>query len=348
MSFPFPEKDISPKKLLMTAEGGETLKRGPWRRRLAWLGPIASTTLFVVALAVLWHIISGMEMAKLKQAVTSAGLEQIGLALIFTFISYGLLTCYDALALWQLKIKVPYRITALASFTSYAISFTLGFPLLTAGTVRYWIYSGRGVKPSVIASLTVIAGFTFWIGMGTVLAWCLLRQAVVLSNLVYTRLGFVYLIGLAATAIVLGYFIWVSLKRRHVKIQNWRLELPGFRVSLGQMLIGAADTCTGAAVLYILMPGVDLSFETFLAVYVFVVMVSIISHIPGGAGVFEAMILLALRNYPQEDVFGALLLFRIIYYLIPFIIALATLGAYEIYSRMQPSLRARAKRREMD
>ena len=204
------------------------------------------------------------------------------------------------------------------------------------------------MKPSVIASLTVIAGFTFWIGMGTVLAWCLLRQAVVLSNLVYTRLGFVYLIGLAATAIVLGYFIWVSLKRRHVKIQNWRLELPGFRVSLGQMLIGAADTCTGAAVLYILMPGVDLSFETFLAVYVFVVMVSIISHIPGGAGVFEAMILLALRNYPQEDVFGALLLFRIIYYLIPFIIALATLGAYEIYSRMQPSLRARAKRREMD
>jgi len=118
MSFPFPEKDISPKKLLMTAEGGETLKRGPWRRRLAWLGPIASTTLFVVALAVLWHIISGMEMAKLKQAVTSAGLEQIGLALMFTFISYGLLTCYDALALWQLKIKVPYRITALASFTS--------------------------------------------------------------------------------------------------------------------------------------------------------------------------------------------------------------------------------------
>ena len=65
----------------------------------------------------------------------------------------------------QLRVHVPYPTTALASFTSYAISFTLGFPLITAGTVRYWIYSTKGLSAGKVASLTVIAGLTFWIGM---------------------------------------------------------------------------------------------------------------------------------------------------------------------------------------
>lgn len=319
-----------------------------WRKRLAWLGPIASGTLFILAIVVLWHIVSGMDYAKLKAAFLSAGYEHIGFALLFTLISYCLLTCYDALALWQLRIKLPYRITALASFTSYAISFTLGFPLLTAGTVRYWIYSGRGIRPSVIASLTVIAGFTFWIGMGTVLAWCVLRKAVALSNLVYTQLDFIYAAGYSALVVVVGYFIWVSLKRRSIRVKNWQLELPGFRVSLGQMTIGAADTCAGAAVLYMLMPGIDLGFETFLAVYVFAVMVGMFSNIPGAAGVFETIILLALSRYPREQVFGALVLYRIIYYLLPFVLALAVLGAYEIFSRMRPLRKAHARRRNPD
>ncbi len=314
-----------------------------WRSRLAWLGPIASTILFVVALMFLWHQISGMNMEKLKEAFFSAGWRHIGFALFFTIISYCLLTCYDALALWQLKIKVPYRITALASFTSYAISFTLGFPLLTAGTVRYWIYSGRGIRPSIIASLTVIAGFTFWIGMGTVLAWCVLRKAVVLSNLVYTELGFIYAAGYSTLVIVIAYFVWISLKRRSIKVKDWQLQLPGFRVSLGQMLIGAADTCAGAAVFYVLMPGIDLGFETFLAVYVFAVMVGMFTNIPGAAGVFDTIVLLALAQYGREQVFSALLLYRIVYYLVPFVTALATLGAYEIYSRMQPSLKANSR-----
>ena len=74
-------------------------------------------------------------------------------------------------------VAVPCRTTALGSFTSYAVSFTLGFPILTAGTVRYWIYAPKGLSPGRVASLTVIAGLTFWLGMGIVLAWSLIREA---------------------------------------------------------------------------------------------------------------------------------------------------------------------------
>jgi glycosyltransferase 2 family protein len=144
------------------------------------------------------------------------------------------------------------------------------------------------------------------------------------------------LVGLGAAAFVVGYMIWVSIQRRAVKIQGWKLELPGFRLSLAQILIGAGDVCAGAGVLFVLLPGGhNLSFETFLAVYIFAVMLGVASHAPGGLGVFEATILLALSNYPREPVLGALLLYRLCYYLVPFMIALAILGAYEIRNRIR-------------
>jgi uncharacterized membrane protein YbhN (UPF0104 family) len=311
-------------------------RKGARHHRLAWVGTAASVLIFATSLVVLWQVVSDVDVNEFKAAFTAASPRQIGLAVLFTTLSYCLLTCYDALALKQLKAKVPYRTTALASFTSYAVSFNLGFPLLTAGTVRYWIYAQRGLSTGVVASLTVIAGITFWLGMALVLAWSMIREAGSLAVLVYTNIKLNQLIGLATAIVVVGYLIWVSLKRRAVKIQGWRLELPGFRLSLAQMLIGAGDVCAGAAVLFVLLPGGhNINFETFLAVYVFAVMLGVASHSPGGLGVFEATILLALSSYPREPILGALLLYRICYYFVPFVFALALLGAYEIHKRLR-------------
>ncbi|MGO4704933.1 lysylphosphatidylglycerol synthase domain-containing protein [Microvirga sp. 2MCAF38] len=327
--------DVSPKPVPIEAEG-EAGRAGARRRRFAWIGTIASILIFAASVLVLWHVVSDLDAEKLKSAFTAASGRQIGLAVLLTAVSYSLLTCYDALALKQLKLNVPYRTTALASFTSYAISFTLGFPLLTAGTVRYWIYGSRGVGPGRIASLTVIAGVTFWLGMALILAWSMVGSADDVANLVYySNVHINQLIGVAAAGLVIAYLMWISLKKRIVRIQGWRLELPGFRLSAAQMLIGAGDVCAGAGVLFVLLPGGhNLSFETFLAVYIFAVMFGVASHAPGGLGVFEATILIALRQYPREPVLGALLLYRLCYYLVPFVVALAMLGAYEILNRI--------------
>ncbi|HEV2559714.1 MAG TPA: lysylphosphatidylglycerol synthase domain-containing protein [Microvirga sp.] len=326
-----------PTKMDTAAPDGALPSRERHRqRRFAWIGTAASVILFTTSVVVLWHIVSDVDASELRSAFTAASFRQIGLAVLLTAVSYSLLTCYDALALRQLKIKVPYRTTALASFTSYAVSFTLGFPLLTAGTVRYWIYSPRGLSAGVVASLTVIAGITFWLGMALVLAWSLMREAGAIALLVYTNIKINQLIGLSVLIGIVAYLVWVSIKRRAVKLQGWRLELPGFRLSLAQMLIGAGDVCAGAGVLYVLLPGGhNITFETFLAVYVLAVMLGVASHAPGGLGVFEATILLALSAYPREPILGALLLYRLCYYLVPFVFALALLGAYEILNRMR-------------
>ena len=308
----------------------------PARRRFAWLAPLASAVLFSASLVVLYFIVSEIEPGELRAALTGATVGQIGLAVMFAAISYLLLTGYDALALLQLRLKVPYRTTAFASFASYAVSFNLGFPLLTGGTVRYWIYAPKGLRASRVATLTVIAGITFWLGMGMVLGWSLLREADELAILVRTPAYINRMIGVAAIAIVVAYLVWVSLKPRAVTLRGWRLDLPGLRLSLGQALFGIGDVCAAAAVLYVLMPeGHGIGYEVFLAVYVFAVMLGIASHSPGGLGVFEATMLLALSSIPTQKVLGALLLFRICYYFIPFIIALAMLGGYEIRRRLK-------------
>jgi uncharacterized membrane protein YbhN (UPF0104 family) len=314
--------------------------RAARRRRFAWIGTAASVLLFAVSLVVLWTIASEVDAAELRSAFTNATWRQIGLGVIFTAASYLLLTGYDALALWQLKLPVPYRTTALASFASYAVSFTLGFPLVTAGTVRYWIYAPKGLSTGKVASLTVIAGLTFWLGLSAVLGWSLITESGEVARLTYVTLKVAQGAGVAAVGIVLFYLAWVSFRRRAVTIQGWRLELPGFRVSLGQMLIGAGDVCAGAAVLFVLLPEGAIRYETFLAVYVVAVMLGIASHAPGGLGVFEATVLIALSHVPREPVLGALLLFRIVYYLCPFVLALALLGAYEISGRLRATRRA--------
>ncbi|GJD47601.1 hypothetical protein OPKNFCMD_0309 [Methylobacterium crusticola] len=311
-------------------------RRARRRRRYAWIGTAASVILFTISLAVLWKLVSTVTWAELRTAFLAATPEQVGLAVVLVAVSYLFLTCYDALALRQLKLKVPYRTTALASFTSYAVSFNLGFPLLTAGTVRYWVYSGQGLSPGRIAALTIVAGFTFWLGMGAVLGFSLIREAEPLAGLTYTGVLLNQALGFATLAVVLAYLVWVTIKRRSVRVRGWRLELPGLTLSLSQMLIGAGDVCAAAGVLYVLLPqGHGISFEAFVAIYVLAAMLGIASHAPGGLGVFEATILLALSGLPRESVLGALLLFRVCYYLVPFVVALAALGAYEIAKRVR-------------
>jgi glycosyltransferase 2 family protein len=295
--------------------------------------------IFALAAVVLWSVATSINMADVQKAVVATTREQLFAALGLTILSYLLLTSYDALALRQLRLRIKYRITALASFTSYAVSFNLGFPLLTGGAIRHWIYAPKGVRTAHIASLTVIAGITFWLGLSLVLGACLLWEASALAKLTsssWLSENVIRLFGLVALSNAGGYMIWVGIRRRIISVKGWRLRLPGIRLTTAQMLIGAVDVCIGAGVLYALLPtNHGLSFEMFLAVYVFAVMLGILSHSPGGIGVFEATMLLALSALSRESVLSALLLFRLCYYLLPLLVALVMLAVYEIRHRVR-------------
>lgn len=303
---------------------------------LRWLGPVASIIIFCASLAVLYALLGEIELSQVTGALSTASTRQIGLALGFAALSYLLLTGYDALALRGMGLSLPLRTTSLGSFSSYAVSFTLGFPLATAATVRYWVYAPKGLRGSEVFQLTLIAGVTFWLGMGAVLGITLLWSAESAAKLARATPFIMQMVGAGALVVVVGYLIWVSTGQRVLEVKGWQLRLPGFTITTGQLLMGAGDVCAAAAVLYVLLPGGHgIPYETFLAVYVFAALVGIASHAPGGLGVFEATILVAFSGMAKEPVLGALLLFRLFYYVLPFILALLLLAAYEMTRRIR-------------
>jgi glycosyltransferase 2 family protein len=294
------------------------------------LGALASLALFGVAAYILGNVLSKIRFAEVVEALKETSGAQILAALLFTALSYLALTGYDVSALRQIRCRSPYRVTALASFASYAISFNLGFPIVTGAAVRYWIYSRVQMTAVQVANVTVITGVTFWLGMTTVIGFTLVKAASPLAALDGLPLPLHVAVGVLVLGTVAAYGAWVALEPRRIRMRGHVLELPGVASTVAQLCVGAADLCAAAAALYVLLPqGVDLDFTAFLAVYVFACILGVVSHAPGGIGVFEATMLHALPGASEESVLASLLLFRVLYYFVPFIVALAVLGADE-------------------
>ena len=306
----------------------------PPRRFWKIAGTALSLAILSLSVFVLARTLTTVNYWQLRGAIQNTDAKQIALSVCCAVGSYLALTGYDFLALRQLRLNVPYRTAALASFTSYAISFTMGFPLITAGAVRYWIYSQAGVRASKVASLTVIAGVTFWLGMALVLGLALTLGSTGLAEVDHLGHTINVLVGLA-TLVALGcYLVWVARGPRRMRIQGLRLELPGLVLSVGQILLGVLDLCCASGALYVLLPkGNGLEFPGFAGIYVLACLLGIASNVPGGVGAFEATILKTVPSPSLEALVASLLLFRVIYYLAPFVLALALLGAHEVFQR---------------
>jgi glycosyltransferase 2 family protein len=316
------------------------------RSALRRLGIAASFVIIAGALTIFVHTIARIDPNKFKAAIAGTGGDQILLSFAFTALSYLALTGYDGLALRHLGIKVPYRLTAVASFTSYAFSFTLGFPLVTGAAVRYWVYGPAGLSAGKIAGLTVVAGITFWLGMALVVGVGFLSASDPIADIDHFHPLANRLIGLGAIGVLVVYIAWTTLMRRRDGTVLG-VRLPGPRLTLGQMALGVIDICSAAAALYVLLPRDNrFGFPTFATLYSFASMLGIASHAPGGLGVFEATILQGVGG-DEDDVLASLLLFRGIYYVVPFIAAMALLGGVEAVRRWR-SLREAISARSDD
>jgi uncharacterized membrane protein YbhN (UPF0104 family) len=304
--------------------------RRPLLRRLG-----LALSLLIIAVSTVFFVraLVRIDPRKLEAAFAATGADQIALAFALAAASYLALTGYDSLALRHLKVHVPYRLTALASFASYAVSFTLGFPLVTGGAVRFWIYGPAGLSAGKVASLTVVAGVTFWLGMGLIVGVGFVGDAEAIGGINHFNILANQLFGCAVIGALLAYLVWVHRMRRRGKPIFLNFSLPGPGVTLAQMALGVIDVCSAAGALYVLLPRAHgLGFLAFCALYAFAAMLGIASHAPGGLGVFEATMLNGVGG-SSDQVLASLLLFRGIYYVAPFVLAMALLGSYEAVRR---------------
>jgi phosphatidylglycerol lysyltransferase len=262
---------------------------------------------------------------------------RIAVALTCTGISHLLLTLYDVFALRAVGAKLPWRIAARAAFTSYTLSHNFGFGAITGGSARLRIYGAAGLKPVTVAQIVLIAGTAFWGGVATVAAFCLLftPEPVTIAGLTLAR-PWAHLIGAACVALgpaaLLVLRLVPGLRRMVAKI----VPLPSPPLAL--LLIGTAalDLAFAALALVVLLPSLSLvDFPQLYLVYALAVIAGLVTHVPGGIGVFEAVFLSALPETGSPEI-AALIAYRAIYYLLPLASSFALNAAIEARGLHRP------------
>ncbi len=300
-------------------------------RRLAQIaGVLLSLTIFVIALVTLRDILAEVSPQDVIQAFRATPKTAILGGLGFVALSYLAMTGYDAIAIAHLKKRIPYRRTSLASFTSYAVANNLGFPILTGGSVRYRLYSLEGLSAIDIAVLTAIITLTYTLGIFTALGATLIISPTTAAAIDRLPPAFNVALGIALLAGIASYVIWVSRRRRRISYKGFRIRLPGPRLTLAQIAISVSELILAAAALYVLLPAdVDLPFSTVAVAFIAAIGLGVLSHAPGGIGVFEAVMLVALPQIPPDKLLASLLMFRCVYYLVPLSLAALLLAYHE-------------------
>src|SRR6266568_949319 len=299
---------------------------------LSRIGLVVSLTIIAVAVVVLYHILREIDPDELIDAIEATNWRTFLIAGLFVAAGYLTLTFYDLFALRTIgRSEVPYRVAALAGFTSYAVGHNVGASVFSGGAVRYRIYSGWGLSVIEVTKICFVAGLTFWLGNATVLGLGILRAPQAARALDQLPLWTNRLLAIIILALLAAYVAWVWVKPRVIGREGWQVTLPGGPLTLLQIAIGIVDLGCCAAAMYMLVPDEpNLGFVTVAVIFVAATLLGFASHAPGGLGVFDAAMLVALWQFDKEDLLAGLLLFRLLYYIVPFVLSLAVLGAREI------------------
>jgi len=313
-----------------------TLGRG-FKERIGWkrLGIAASLLIIVLAITTLVRTLKGVDTGVILTALTDIPPHHIALAALCVIGAFCTLTFYDFFALRTIgKKHVPYRIAAMSSFTSYTIGHNIGATVFTGGAIRFRIYSDYGLNAIDVAKICFISGLTFWLGNLLVLGFGLVWHPSAAGAMDLLPPAINRLIALGCLAGIAAYFVWLGTgkNRRELGQNGWKVVLPSARLTLLQMLIGVVDLGFCSLAMYLLMPGEPhIDFMSLAVVFILATLLGFASHAPGSLGVFDAAMLVALPEFGREQLLATLLVFRVLYFVIPFGIAISIMGAREFW-----------------
>src|SRR5215469_13781001 len=312
------------------------LARG-FKKWIGWkrLGIAASLLIIAFAIRTLIHTLKGVDTGVVLTALTEIPPGHIALAALCVVCAFCTLTFYDFFALRTIgKKHVPYRIAALSSFCSYSIGHNIGATVFTGGAIRFRIYSDYGLNAIDVAKICFLSGLTFWLGNLVVLGTGMAYHPDAASNMDLLPPELNRLIGLGCLTGIAIYFVWLvtGKERRQLGQNGWKVVLPSAKLTLVQILIGVVDLTFCATAMYLLMPmEPHIDFMSLAVVFILATLLGFASHAPGSLGVFDAAMLVALPQFEKEQMVAALVLFRLLYFVIPFTLALTALGLREIY-----------------
>lgn len=307
----------------------QALRPRLWRLA-AQARPALTAILALAVLALAWtatrRLAAEVSYDDLVAAIAATPAWALAAALALTALGFAALVAYDLGALAHVGRNLPLPLVALASFCAYAVGNTAGFGPLTAGAIRYRFYAPRGLEPEQVARVVAFVTIAFGLGLTVVTAVALVAAADDIPAIGASPLA----LRLIGAAILAGALALAAAAGRSVRLGRWTLRLPGLLAMARQLAATAIDVLAAAAVLWVLLPAGTIGLAPLVAVYAVAIGLGVLSHVPAGLGVFETIIVAALSGRAEVDaILGALLLYRLVYHLVPLALAVVVIAVLE-------------------
>lgn len=309
-----------------------------WRQSI----PVAiSLTIFAVALHVLHVELHAVTWRALTADVAAMPVRRIAAAVALTVANYAVLTGYDLVAFVYIRKRLPRRVIVATSFLAYAISNNVGLAMLSGASVRYRFYTRQGITASELSRIVFSYSVTFWLGLfalgGLSLTAIPLPSGALSEGRLATAAGWLLML------MPVAYLIASRLRSRPLRLWKIELPMPSPRIALAQFVLSSVDWALAGGVLYVLLPPHLVGFLPFLGVFLVSILLGMISHVPGGVGVFEGLMVLLLEPYMTSgQLVPALLVYRVVYFLLPLTVAAIALVGDEVHRRQADVVRVRA------
>ncbi len=300
------------------------------------LTPLISLVLFVVAAIAVNHQIANYGWQNVLIDLFNCPTETLEQMLLMSVFGYVTLSGCEWIAIQYTGEKLDYKYILFGSFLSNAISHNVGSSLLSGGSIRYRFYRGWGLSKSAIAKITAFGTISYFLSAFTLLIIAALTASRTMTLNGMLADGPLKLMLIVGTFLVAGWLILSGFHKRHFQLGSFKISPPTPAIALQQITVGTLDLVIAAIVLYIpLLNITDISFSEFLIYYIAAQLIGLVSQVPGGIGIFESsFMLLAGNRFPPEKLLAALIIYRIIYYIIPLILSGLLIVMYETKSHL--------------
>lgn len=298
--------------------------------RFKKLAPLFIFSIFMGAIWLLSKELKHYHLHEIRAAVDHIPAGRLWAAVGLTVFNYLVLIGYDYLAIRAIHHPLSFGKISLASFTGFVTSYNFG-ALLGGTSVRYRLYSAWGLSAVEILQLIIMLGTTYWIGVFALAGVVFIIHPFSIPTALHFPIENVQPVGYLLLVIAIAYAALPLIRKSPLVLKGIKIELPKTGITVLQLAVSAADLIIAAATLYlILAPDIPVGFGEFLGIYLLAAVAVVISHVPGGVGVFELVIMSLTDSQSSATVLAGLLVFRVIYYLLPLFVALTLLALHEL------------------
>ena len=292
-----------------------------------------SILICLLAINVIIREFSGINWRDVLNNINHISLLEMGIALLFVLCSYGAIACYDILAFKYIQKQLAIHKIAFAGLITYSISPNVGFAFLSGSVLRYRLYRQWNISHFDIAKIIAFTNFNLWVGLIPITGFVFSFNYFPIPEEI--DLPFVEKsvrdLGLFLLSISGIYLLGSIFIRKPLQWKTYQLQFPSIQVSLQQVIIFALDWGFAALALFYLLK-LPISYPFLFGVYVIAMISGLVSTIPGGLGIFETVILLFFTHLQDPEILLAtLIVFRGLYYLLPFAIAVFALAIFEFW-----------------